>query len=89
MINKYTIRIDGAPYLGESDKTESADYGGDGWHVNNHMTRNTLTIGDWHESPATIEGCINLKSHIDKILARERAGTMKFRSLVIEVINSE
>lgn len=72
----HNIFIDGLPYLGETDETEQADYGGGGWHVANHYTRNVLGIGKKHDQPKVIVGYTCLKSEIDRIITRLRDGSI-------------
>lgn len=84
-INSYTIRVDGAPYLGESKETEKADYGGNGWHIKNKIERNKLILGDLTDRPMEIVGVINLGSHIERILARLQDGTFVASKIEIEV----
>ena len=63
------------PYMGETEDVESADYGGGGWHVANHDTRNVIKFGRWgFDSPYEIGGVISLKSHIERICKRLREG---------------
>lgn len=82
--DRATIFIDGEPYRGEDyDATEPADYGGEGWHVANHGKRNLLLIGGGE--PKVIIGSINLKSHLDRILARVRDGSIEAGEITIKL----
>lgn len=85
MAKSYTIRIDGAPYLGESEETERSDYGGEGWHIQNKIERNKLILGDWTEKPKEIIGARNLRSHIDRIITRINEGSILASKIEIEV----
>lgn len=62
------------PYMGETEEVESADYGGNGWHVANHNTRSVIKFGEWTDTPYEIGGETNLKSHIERICKRLREG---------------
>jgi len=63
------------PYMGELEETENADYGSNGFHSANHNSRNVIKFGKWaFDSPYQIDGVINLKSHIERIIQRLREG---------------
>ena len=80
--SEWTISVNGMAYMGESDETEAADYGGEGWHVSNHYRVNLLEFsGD--TSPKVIEGHRNLKSHIDKIVTEFRRKGLGLYSLEV------
>ena len=72
----FVIYINHKPYLGESEETEKADYGGEGWHVHNHSERNVLKFGDIGDKPKTIVGVRCLKSEIDRIMTRMKDGSI-------------
>ena len=84
-MNHYQIRIDGLAYCGEDiDNTTRADYGGDGWHVKNNEQISALLIGG--ESPTIIDGNINLKSHIDRIIRRIKLGHINPKKIEIDLV---
>ncbi|MFA6270297.1 MAG: hypothetical protein WC657_03755 [Candidatus Paceibacterota bacterium] len=60
--------------MGESEEVENCDYGGEGWHVRNHMQRNKLLFGKVLDKPKLITGYICLKSELERILSRVREG---------------
>lgn len=74
MIHYYHIYIDIYPYLGESEETEKCDYGGEGWHISNHMERNKLILGEVTDKPKLIVGELGLKSQMDRIITRCKTG---------------
>jgi hypothetical protein len=79
------------PYMGETEVTEQTDYGGGGFHVSNHETRNVIAFGEWPvDSAYEIGGLINLKSHIERIMKRLREGQFDdIDQIVIEIEDEE
>jgi hypothetical protein len=86
-MNNYQIIVNGKYYAGESTESEQSDYGGNGWHVNNHGSRNKLLFTDNESTTNIIEGRRNLRSHIDRIMSRIDDGTLKADEIIIKLIN--
>jgi len=81
-MNSYYILVNGKTYSGESVDTYPSNYGGDGWHVNNNRCATVLLFGG---DPYKIEGFINLKSHLDRILKRSRDGYLDIEKIEINI----
>lgn len=82
-MDEYYIFVNGQAYSGESDDVYVSDYGGNGWHINNHKEATVLLFGG---EPHKIEGNINLKSHLNKILKRSRDGQLSINKIEINVV---
>lgn len=83
-MNTYTIHVDGVAYGGIDyaalDDTPIAGTGRE-WH-SKPMGRDVLL---WGGEPYSIGDPISLKSHVDRILARIRDGSLKAKEIVIRV----
>lgn len=80
-MKNYFIYIDGRGYQGEDpEQTCPCDYGTTGFHSENYNYKNILIFGD---RARAIEGNINLKSHVDKILSKIRDGKIKAKQIII------
>ncbi|HEX7050332.1 MAG TPA: hypothetical protein VF188_09040 [Longimicrobiales bacterium] len=67
-IRAYTIWIDGRAYGGEDpDVLEAAPALNGGWYDNGPTTVNGIKIGG---EPYAIEGRLNLRSHLERIIRR-------------------
>ena len=85
---KYTIHVDGMAYSGIDYDAEDSAQGvglGTSFHNYNSGGRDVLY---WGGQPYVIESNINLKSHLDRILARMRDGTLDATEIVIRRIGS-
>lgn len=83
----YTIHIDGLAYQGEApDQEYNPGHGGEIGQVFNQGNLNDLIIAEG--DPIQIGGWINLRSHIDRIFRRMRAGRIKARKIVIEITDA-
>jgi hypothetical protein len=80
-IAMFYIMLDGAPYQGEHESVESSPP-----RPSQHspVTRNRIKIGHPLDTPLWIQGHINLRSHVDRILTRMREGQ---RITTIEIIS--
>lgn len=78
------IYVDGLAYQGESpDEVEPRQPGmSNGWHSHNIGSLSALQFGD---EAIVIKADANIKSHIDRIFARLRNGTLDARRIVIEI----
>lgn len=78
------IYVDGRAYQGEHpDEIEPRQPSlTNGWHSHNFDTLSALQFGD---VPIVIKADANIKSHLDRIFARLRNGTLKARRIVIEI----
>ena len=70
-IAMFYIMLDDAPYQGEHESVEPSPP-----RPSQHspVTRNRIKIGHPLDAPLWIQGHINLRSHIDRILSRMREG---------------
>lgn len=81
MISAYTLWVDGQPYGGESDELEEAPAATGQWWTRAPETRNTLRIGNCE--PHVMEGWRNLASHLERLVARHRSGSLPFAEITI------
>ena len=70
-IASFYITLDGCPYQGEHESAEAAPARPSQCSP---ITRNRIKVGHPLDTPIFIEGHINLRSHIDRILSRMREG---------------
>jgi hypothetical protein len=80
-LNAYTIWVDGQPYGGESEEIEEAPATTGQWWTRAPETRNRLLIGNCEAR--LVEGWRNLGSHLERILARHRSGSLPFTEITI------
>ena len=87
-MRSYQIYIDGFAYLGEDvENSTPANYGGGGWHIKNNNAINNLIIAD--AQPKIIEGDINFRSDIDRIIRRIKHGQLKIKKILIEIADDK
>ena len=83
-----TIHVDGRAYAGtdpdgEDERTQSPAFR-NGFHdTGSRRGRDVLLFGG---EPALIEGVLNLRSHVERILTRLQDGTLEARTVVIEMV---
>jgi hypothetical protein len=79
----YTIHVDGVAYGGiDPDGEDSAQDAGLGTSFHNYNSGGRDAL-KWGGEPYVIEANINVKSHLDRILARMRDGTLDAQEIVI------
>lgn len=64
--------VNGLYYAGESDECYKSDFSGVGWHDYKDNQLQMLNLVESIEDAKVIEGNINLKSCMDKVLQRVR-----------------
>jgi len=75
----FYIHVNGVPYAGvDPTAEERLDMGAGGWHEPNQGRADVLR---WGGPPLAIEGHINLRSHLDRILRRARYGGLNLHDL--------
>jgi hypothetical protein len=74
------------PYQGESTETVKYNYGGSGYgHSANMREMTKLKFGNVGEPSHEIGGETNLKSHMDRIARRIRAGLLNLEKIIIDI----
>lgn len=80
MIPLYTIQIDESAYCGETDETEDAPGRVGVWQDPPRQQNRLATLGG---EAYVITGDRNLGSHVERLLARKRAGSLDFETMTI------
>lgn len=91
MIPVFQIFIDGKPYQGEDPDrlyTTGNPWSSNSFHTHRFVT-NLLLIGEAGEPVKNIEGRLNLKSEIDKIIRRADDGLIQFEKMEIRMVSHE
>jgi hypothetical protein len=84
-MKRFRIYVDEKPYRGESEVIENAPSRAVGWTGKAPATRNGIVIGRAIDPAMTIEGCRNLKSHLERIT--NRIDDLNCRKITILVVS--
>lgn len=85
---KTVMKVNDLYYAGESDECYKSDFSGIGWYDYKDKQLAVLKFVDRFEDALIIEGNINLKSHLDRVLQRVRDKVISLKNIEIIEVNS-